>query len=462
VTERVQRLYRGEFEALFRETLVAAAAPDDLQGGGHADNKAQRAVELAHLGNVSKALSALTSGGVLPLEEAAVREAFTALLQPERAEPPPEWREFVRNGGGDLPPPNSDTYKFELGECEVVGADGLPTTVDTLQHALYSLDPAAAAGVSALALSDLRRMSPDVVRPLLRVYFGHGTWNYAKRVDGHADGARYHADTHALLISVRPVALDKDGSGFVRGRPVRNIRPIGIGEALRRLAGKCQLLQLGTVVGAGLARNGQFGAGFKNGTDMVYHTVSKCVDAMVAAEVAGGASQTDARNAFCSMYRRAIQRGIAKHARRLLPTFDFLYWPNATGSCYCYGAGGTRPLGSCLLLDGVQQGDVFGPLFFSLGLDELLDAIRARMRNLHVDSTMLNKTVHVIGPINGVHAATGVAVLISDDVPLTLVAAPSFTQVDLAEAEARDSMRVTICVGVGAADIPASFEATVP
>jgi len=36
---------------------------------------------------------------------------------------------------------------------------------------------------------------------------------------------------------------------------------------------------------------------------------------------------------------------------------------------------------------------------------------------------------------------------------------PSYTQVDLADAETRDSMRVTICVG--AADNPASFEATV-
>jgi hypothetical protein len=43
----------------------------------------------------------------------------------------------------------------------------------------------------------------------------------------------------------------------------------------------------------------------------------------------------------------------------------------------------------------VQQGDVFGPIFFALGLDELLVAIRERMRNLPVDSTFIEQRVFV-------------------------------------------------------------------
>ncbi len=65
-----------------------------------------------------------------------------------------------------------------------------------------------------------------------------------------------------------------------------------------------------------------------------------------------------------------------------------------------------RPLESCLLFDGVQEGDVFGPLFFSLGLDELLTAVREYMRNLSVDSTMVNQKVHVVGVTVG-RLATG-------------------------------------------------------
>jgi hypothetical protein len=117
-------------------------------------------------------------------------------------------------------------------------------------------------------------------------------------VDGHEDGLAYHAELHALLVSVRGIALDKDGTGFEQGRAVTNLRPIGCGGAERRLAAKCQLLQLKSDVWARLAKNGQYGAGFKNGADTVYHLVSESLDAMVATGVAGGVAHTDSRNAF--------------------------------------------------------------------------------------------------------------------------------------------------------------------
>ena len=54
VRERVDRLYRGDFEALFDE--AAAAAELASPRGGQVD-PVRRAVELAHLGKVSKAFS---------------------------------------------------------------------------------------------------------------------------------------------------------------------------------------------------------------------------------------------------------------------------------------------------------------------------------------------------------------------------------------------------------------------
>ena len=111
VKERVDRLYRGEFEALFDEAAATAelAGPRSSQvdSVSHFPKKisiwakwsrstknrqkstksircrflsigetssVRKAVELAHLGKVSETFGALTSGGVLPLEEAAVRE----------------------------------------------------------------------------------------------------------------------------------------------------------------------------------------------------------------------------------------------------------------------------------------------------------------------------------------------------------------------------------------------------
>ena len=58
------------------------------------------------------------------------------------------------------------------------------------------------------------------------------------------------------------------------------------------------------------------------------------------------------------------------------------------------------------MTDGVAQGGGFGPLFFSLGLDELLTAVREAMWDLTVDSTMLGQVVHVVGSVDGL-LATG-------------------------------------------------------
>ena len=149
--------------------------------GGQVD-QVRRAVELAHLGKVSKSFGALTSSGVLPLEEAAVREAFSTFLQPNNESPIAGWRDFVtQSGGAD---PGSAVYKFELGECEVIGANGQIRTVDTLEHALHQCDTTAAAGISGLSFDLLKRMDPATIRPLLRIWFGQGRWDYARRVDG--------------------------------------------------------------------------------------------------------------------------------------------------------------------------------------------------------------------------------------------------------------------------------------
>ena len=59
----------------------------------------------------------------------------------------------------------------------------------------------------------------------------------------------YQIDTHALMISVVGVALNKDGKPFVRSEPVDNLRPICIGESIRRIAARCQLLQCEKSVG---------------------------------------------------------------------------------------------------------------------------------------------------------------------------------------------------------------------
>ena len=456
VIERVDRLLHGHFAALFEEASAVSDVPPGLQTGRD-DASALRAVRLAHQGRVSKALGALASGGILPMDEPAVQEAMSALLQTGASEAPLRWQDFVHaNGRADT----DDAFKFVLGESELPGTSGEVEKFDTLEYALSHCDISSAAGFSGISNYAIRRMDPDTLRPLLRVYFGQGIWDYTRRLIDAPGDAFYHADVHALLISSRGIALDKDGSGFTRGQPVCNARPICIGETLRRLAAQCQLLQLNKSVGDSLAKNGQYGAGFKCGTDTVYHFVAKIMDAFVANRVAGGASQSDARNAFCSIRRRAIQRGIFKHAPVLMAAFDFLYGPQASGSCYYFTPGRAQHVGSCLLVEGVQQGDVFGPLFFSLGLDELLTAVREHMRDLKVDSTMISQRVHIVDSVRGTLVPTGGEVLVPPNVSLTLLDAPPFTLLETLD-EAASGLQ-SVFVRVGSDSVESSFVARIP
>ncbi len=93
-------------------------------------------------------------------------------------------------------------------------------------------------------------MDTETIRSLLRIWFGQGRWDCARRMDRRVEGVAYHAELHALLVSNRGVALNKDGTGFTLGRAVTNLRRIRRGDAVRRLEAKAMLLQLGSRVEA--------------------------------------------------------------------------------------------------------------------------------------------------------------------------------------------------------------------
>jgi hypothetical protein len=352
-----------------------------------------------------------------------IREAFARLLVTNGEPPIPSFQEVV------LPDrPSNAKYDFELGVSKVPGKDGVIQEVDTLEHVLRHLDVTSAAGVSGMDFRFLRYLPASLVRPFLDPYFGKGRFSRAKRLGGDPEGVLFHQVTHDVLISVRGIAIDKDGSGFTPGQEsVKNLRPICIGEALRRVAGQCQLLQSETDWGAMMGKLGQFGCGFKGGTDAVYHTVSKVLDALVKDDVPCGCAETDAANAYGSILRRKMQEGIKEHAPELLRTFDFLYGPKAGARCYLYADGSCAPAGSCPVPDGTQQGDVLGPLFFSLGLLGLMEEVRARMRHLPVDESMIGQEVVVELATLASRSDGGSDVIIPAGTAVRLLAAPAFS-----------------------------------
>jgi len=278
--------------------------------------------------------------------DADVRAKFTELQDPhgntESADVPLRpWKQFVAEEGAsyDILPASSPLYRFRLGTSMITAKDGVVREVDTLEHVLKEVDRTSSPGISELDFALLRNVDAGVLAPLLEPYFGHEQWD-------HDDP--YLRDTPTLLVSILAVGLDKTGH-----RRAEDLRPIGVGESLRRIAAQCVLLQEGGDLGERLAARGQFGVGFKNGTETIYLLTMKALESLYAMDLAGAAAESDAVNAYCSIYRSAVQRGIAKHAPHLLPIFDFLYGPEAFARAFFY-AGAPSPVGSCALPSGVR------------------------------------------------------------------------------------------------------------
>jgi hypothetical protein len=141
-------------------------------------------------------------------------------------------------------------------------------------------------------------------------------------------------------------------------KPV-GIRPIAVGEVLRRLAAKCLVQQFQAEVVEHLLPH-QLGVGVPNATEIIAHAVRAW-----AAKATNDESLIliDFANAFNTVDRQKMLEAVSKDAPQFLPYAN-----------YCYGAptpliGQGFQLSSC---EGTQQGDVCGPLFFAVTLQQLI------------------------------------------------------------------------------------------
>ena len=145
-----------------------------------------------------------------------------------------------------------------------------------------------------------------------------------------------------------------------------DVRPIAVGETLRRLAGKCVCAILKEKV-ADFFHPLQYGVACQAGAEKVIHQVRDCIeehwmdDNFVLFKV-------DMKNAFNLVSRQSILEECTTFYPELLP------WVS-----YCYGSHPLlwHPLGKVTSECGVQQGDPLGPLLFSLALHKLVSSIDA-------------------------------------------------------------------------------------
>ena len=157
------------------------------------------------------------------------------------------------------------------------------------------------------------------------------------------------------------IALNKNKEGCAP-----DIRPIAVGETLRRLVGKCMCALL-KVKAADFFQPLQFGVACRAGAENVTHGLRICIeehwsdDDFVAFKV-------DMKNAFNAVSRQAVVEECATFFPEILP------WVS-----WCYGSHPLlwHPLGQISSESGVQQGDPLGPLLFALVLQKLISSVDA-------------------------------------------------------------------------------------
>jgi hypothetical protein len=142
-------------------------------------------------------------------------------------------------------------------------------------------------------------------------------------------------------------------------KPTGGLRPIAVGETLRRIAAKAGMLCAADAVNERL-RPFQVGVGVKSGAEVLVHTARQWLGRN-REEQEKVFVMLDLKNAFNSIDRWAIRQGIRRTFPAAAPWIDF-----------CYAGSTHIVLGDELLTSsrGVQQGDPAGPAIFALGIHE--------------------------------------------------------------------------------------------
>ena len=163
---------------------------------------------------------------------------------------------------------------------------------------------------------------------------------------------------------IRPIFFGANLFAF--SKKDRGIRPIAVGNTLRRLATKVGLKPVTQELGNFLRPN-QLGYGTKGGSEAAAHAIRHYISKNTKNKVF---LKLDISNAFNSMRRDHILHKV----KETQPSLYNLFWQaNSKPSHLFYR---DKLLSS---ESGLQQGDPGGPALFSLGLDQIVKELRSKL-----------------------------------------------------------------------------------
>ena len=170
-----------------------------------------------------------------------------------------------------------------------------------------------------------------------------------------------------VLLGANITALSKKDGG---------VRPIAVGETVRRIACKCVLKRVVKSVSTFLSPF-QLGCGVRAGIDLATHSLRGKIAQASTTDVL---LKLDVRNAFNTIRRDHIAECLHKYAPELLTLFT---------SCYCDPTFLTFGNDIFLSDEGLQQGDPLAPLYFCLGLHDILLSLKSPFKSAYLDDVAL-------------------------------------------------------------------------
>jgi hypothetical protein len=161
-----------------------------------------------------------------------------------------------------------------------------------------------------------------------------------------------------------------------------DVRPIAVGESLRRLAARLLLTPHRAALAAHLLPFGQVGVGVPGGIEAATHAARRLANTWQNSGRRGRAFlKIDLKNAFNEVDRQTI---VETCMRDFVAALRFVWWLYSRHSFLIFGA--VIILSAC----GVQQGDPLAPVIFSLVLARLWERCRTHGPNLDLATWFLD------------------------------------------------------------------------
>ena len=343
VKSRIRSWLAGDFAQLWEDVLAEheryahkilkkTISPESLRKANA--QRARRAVEDVQY---RKAIQALSSSGLARVTP----EILEQMLDKHPNSPPPPIPP------GTPPPPPEISHQDVL-------------------RALKSFPSGSSPGPSGLRANHLKEAvlcpSPDhaakATRALSEVVRLLAAGHSPQAVVSHLCGA--------ILL-----ARQKKGGG---------LRPIAVGEVLRRLTSKCLSRAVQDQAISSLTPL-QVGVGVKVGCEAIVHSVAHVLEEPTIPPDNRWTLLLDFSNAFNSVHRGCMFEEIRTRIPSLAP------WMES-----CYGAQPILHMGDNQILSrcGVQQGDPLGPLGFALTLQPIVEKIKAEVPSLKINAWYLD------------------------------------------------------------------------